>query len=463
MNVIEEAQVRVAKAQDERDRLHERVRDEYGALHEVDTYAKGGDARARTLRSLYDKAVRELRLAKQDLEFERIDARQAEERPSPAPNEAEVELTATEDGIALSLPPELQDLQGRSGTGTVTEILPNGDAVVEIDLGPEGVSEYDRLLQQYKRTCDRIHELPDTFGGPPSWEEKELKKSRLHFRKSLKALAPLKTCWFCSGFSINNYDNPCRNGKLDSGAVPTDACHVWKIARGEGYLTEECTVAMQEMRDEIAAREAAEAPAGVLIGLDGQPVVVTPLDMAPFDEDCDGCIHIESEDRDVCHSCEENGDEAGNPTHYEAAPSNGPDVVITVNDAPAEGKEDLMQHIADKIAEGEAANAARRQQQLDLDGNPVRLPDGVIEDIKVSRKRVYRDGFYTLSINEKDLLRFIGLSYEDRVRLVTDKMRIKPGPDDDFEPDEIPEQIERMAEILAKASIMLAAATRGEA
>jgi ParB/RepB/Spo0J family partition protein len=128
------------------------------------------------------------------------------------------------------------------------------------DEVPNEASAYDGLLQEYKELSDRIYKLPATYGNP-SKEEKDLKKERLQLRKKLKAMAPLKTCWFCCGFSINNYESPCRNGKLDEGAVPTDACHVWEIARGEGYLTEECTVAMQEMHEEIAAREAAEQAA----------------------------------------------------------------------------------------------------------------------------------------------------------------------------------------------------------
>lgn len=315
---LDEAKVRVARAQEERDKLHEEIMQKHGALRELDTACKAEKAKdscamyngkAHKLRQNYQKSVAELRLAKSALERERNEAKQAEERPAPSESpvsmEAEVELTATEGGIEISgLPPELQDLQGRSGTGKVIEVRPNGDAVVELDLGPK-TSLYAAELQRYKGLCDQIAALPPTYGNP-SREEKIAKKARLQLRKRLKAMAPLKSCWFCAGFSINNYESPCRNGKLDEGAVPTDACHVWKIARGEGYLTEECTVAMQEMREEIAAREAAKVPDSEVEPTERNKVTLLPAD-------------------------------SGNPTHYEpAAPApwweGGP--LDTVNGMP---------------------------------------------------------------------------------------------------------------------------------
>jgi hypothetical protein len=95
--------------------------------------------------------------------------------------------------------------------------------------------------------------------------------------------------------------------------------------------------------------------------------------------------------------------------------------------------------------------------QLDLELQPVKLPDGVTEELKISRRRVYRDSFYTLAISEDDLLKFLSLSFDGKRQTVATKMRIKPGEDDGFDPDELPEQIERFVEILTTASIRLAA------
>jgi hypothetical protein len=542
MNAIEEAQCRVARAQEERDKLHEEIMQKHGALRDLDTACKAEKAKdscamyngkAHRLRQNYQKSVAELRLAKSALERERNEAKQAEGRPSPVMDErtpmqravamAEpivLDDARVEDGaLVATAPPELQDLKG--GTGTVVGVLPNGDAVVELELGPEGPAEdaegataYDGLLQRYKAVCDRIEAFPPTYGNPTK-EEKILKKERLQLRKDLKAMAPLKTCWFCCSFSINNYDNPCRSGKLDAGAVPTDACHIWELAGGSGYLDESCTVAMSEFQAEQAAK----------IEQEDAPAEVVKID------DCVGCVRHGHLDPEECRTCEPGGDEAGNPTHYEPAPGKQPywegGPLDTVNGMPwhvavakcpvgyvvilkpgdykfgtpeagphrmvlsapyqvygplaphevliqvreqlgpmpepvrAEEKdvkvekEDLKRFLTRRIAEEEAASAARRQVQLDLELQPVKLPEGVVEDIKVSRKRVYREDFYTLSISKGDLANFSGLSFDAKRQTVATKLRIKPDEDDDFDPDDVPDQIRHFVRILDLAALRL--------
>lgn len=107
---------------------------------------------------------------------------------------------------------------------------------------------YEDLLQRYKDGCAKIYNsCSRNYGRPDTPEQKELKRVRLNQRKLLRANAPLKTCWFCAAFSINNYEAPCRLDLLEEGAVPKDACDKWELAKGPGYLEDGCTRALQEL------------------------------------------------------------------------------------------------------------------------------------------------------------------------------------------------------------------------
>lgn len=476
------------------------------------------------MRSLYDKAVRELRLAKSDLERMRNEEKQAEDRPSPVMDErapmqraaAMAEPIVLDDAriegdtIVATAPPELQDL-GR-GTATVVDVTDDG-VVLEL-------TAYGRLLQRYKEISDRIHELPCTYGNP-SKEEKDLKKDRLTMRKALRSMAPLRSCWFCSGFSINNYDNPCREGALGIGAVPRDACASWGLATGSGYLTEDCTTAWAEYQAEQAAEASAASGSGVARNV--------------TEEDCKGCMHEHLDDADECCGCYVD-DEV--PTNYEPAPEGpwweggpldtvngmpwhvavakcpeerfvelqpgryewnhlfvettrphrpkGPrsspvvlhwltlqeDVAIGVKDVSAEEKEvkvekeDLKQYLTRRIAEEEAASAARRQVQLDLELQPVQLPDGIKEEKNVRRSRMYEHGKFVLRISEDDLAELWTMLPVGARTLVAKKLRL--APKEQLWPGEWDEEVEYLTEQLTRISRQVsneraAAVMRGEA
>lgn len=69
MRSIEHAKHNVEQTQRSRDGFYEKVKAEYGTLHELNTRARAGDHRAITLRRLYYKSVGYLRMAKHNLAY----------------------------------------------------------------------------------------------------------------------------------------------------------------------------------------------------------------------------------------------------------------------------------------------------------------------------------------------------------------------------------------------------------
>ena len=88
---LEEAQVRVARAQEQKDVLAAEITKKHGALRDLDIacqHQNDPQGKHSELRREYNRAVRELRLAKSDLERERNEQQQQKEnrsRPAPCP------------------------------------------------------------------------------------------------------------------------------------------------------------------------------------------------------------------------------------------------------------------------------------------------------------------------------------------------------------------------------------------
>jgi hypothetical protein len=385
MNAIEEAQCRVARAQEERDKLHEEIMQKHGALRDLDTACKAEKAKdscamyngkAHRLRQNYQKSVAELRLAKSALERERNEAKQAEERPAPNCKDHGRERELRDDGLMYCC---------RCGGCLGPEILPNGDAVIEFTVASEDCKGCVHLDAEYDQTCLTCEPSGDESGNPTHYEP--------------AATGP----WW-------------EGGPLDTvNGMP------WHVAVAKCPVGD--VVILKPGTYDFISDE------GGRLG----PIIDAPYQVyGPITPD-EALLQIIRQPQ-------------GPPRPVRARPD---------DEVKAEREEDLKRFLTRRIAEEEAASAARRQVQLDLELQPVKLPEGVVEDIKVSRKRVYREDFYTLSISEGDLANFSGLSFDAKRQTVATKLRIKPDEDDDFDPDDVPDQIRHFVRILDLAALRL--------
>lgn len=394
MNAIEEAQCRVARAQEERDRLHERVRNEYGALHEVDTHARNGEARARTLRSNYDRAVKELRLAKSALERQRNEARQAEGRPAPNCQDHGRERELRDDGLMYCC---------RCGGCLGPEELPAEDEPGE----GRNVTEEDCKGCMFEHSED-AHECcgcevdGDESGNPTHYEP-----------------VPKGQWW--------------EGGPLDTvNGMPWHRA-VARCPEGSYVILKPGTYAYDSEDGDLTVTLSEPhlfgGPAGPL-----EVLVEILNDRVPTLDEV----------------------KSRRPAHNH--PSK--DIEVKVE------KEELKQFLTRRIAEEEAASAARRQVQHDLEGNPVRLPSGLKEAKKVRRSRVYEHDKYKLTISEDDLAKLASMPPVEARTLIAKKLKLLP--DEQLWPGQWDEEVDYMTEQLVRISPivareLIAAAMRGEA
>lgn len=408
---LEDAQVRVAKAEDAKTALHEQIMKKHGSIAELDAAcreekSKQGsmatyNGQAHKLRSKYNAATKELRLAKSDL------ARMRNEAEQKGASKAKAEASAPED---------------------------EGGA---FDNHPT----YEELLEQYKALCKEIEDLGPNYSGKMTPEEAKLKKKRLGLRKILKTMAPLRTCWFCSGFSINNYQSPCREGALPIGGVPKDACDCWGIAHGAGYLEDWCTKAQEDLKDGGTGKVVEVLPNG------DAAIELTPA--AP-DGPKARCVVCKKECYTLDALMEHIRQEHPEPEEAE--------VLVQVNGGPAhpmgspeasEAVGSVMQHIAERIVEAEEARK-QRPKQLDPNGEPVMLAPGLKETEKIRRSRLYEHDKYKLQITEDDLA---GLWIFTRSKARTTIARkLKLQPDEDLFEGEWDEEVDYLLDELTKVS-----------
>ena len=134
MTSIEDARARVARAQEEKDGLYDKIRKKHGALADLDRdcgyerHSGQPDGPARKLRQAYNTASKELRLARSDLA-------RMENEEDQKPKEYEVGVREDRDGITLTdVPDELVgELTG--GTGKLIGPTPDGEGMI-IELAP---------------------------------------------------------------------------------------------------------------------------------------------------------------------------------------------------------------------------------------------------------------------------------------------------------------------------------------
>ncbi len=390
MNAIEEAQCRVARAQEERDRLHDRVQGEYGSIDTMSMYARNGNAKAADLRRAYNRAAKELRLAKSDLELMR--ARDIVPEAECKDHGRERELR--DDGLMYCC---------RCGGCLGPEILPAEDEPGE----SRNVTEGDCKGCMFEHSED-AHECcgcevdGDEAGNPTHYEP--------------AAPAP----WW-------------EGGPLDT--VNGMPWHVAVARCPEGsYIILKPGTYTYDSEDgglivELFEPHLFGGPAGPI------KVLVEILnDHVPTVEEVKG----------------------RRPAHNH--PSK--DIEVKVE------KEDLKRFLTRRIAEEEAASAARRQVQLDLELQPVKLPEGIKETERVRRSRVYEHDKFKLTISEDDLANLWAVSSSKARTMIARKLKLLP--DEELFPGEWDDEVELLHHELYKLSVQLskeraAAAMRGEA
>lgn len=395
MNAIEEAQCRVARAQEERDKLHEEIMQKHGALRELDTACKAEKAKdscamyngkAHKLRQNYQKSVAELRLAKSALERERNEAKQAEERPAPNCKDHGRERELRDDGLMYCC---------RCGGCLGPEILPNGDAVIEFTVASEDCKGCVHLDAEYDQTCLTCEPSGDESGNPTHYEP--------------AATGP----WW-------------EGGPLDT--VNGMPWHVAVTKCPVGYV-----VILKPGTYDFISDE------GGRLSL----IIDAPYQVyGPITPD-ETLLQITRQPQ-------------GPPRPVRARPD---------DEVKAEREEDLKRFLTRRIAEEEAASAARRQVQLDLELQPVELPKGLNEEKGVRRFRVYTHDKYTLRIADDDLAKMASMPEIESRTLVARKLRLKPKAtlhegEWDAEVDYMLEQLVRISPLVARD--LIAAAMRGE-
>ena len=199
MNNLEEARARVARAQEERDRLYAGIVHGYGTLHELDVYCRSraeGAADAKDARKQYNAAVKELKLAKQDLEFVEATFDVAPERQDPGPEEqtGEVEVSisgepATQETLAEHIADRIEEAeQENEKRRTARQVDLHGD---ELKL-PLGVKETKKIsrsrvyeIENYKLTVKEDDLLQ--FHSWPSYRKRTFVAVKLRFVPSDEA------------------------------------------------------------------------------------------------------------------------------------------------------------------------------------------------------------------------------------------------------------------------------------
>lgn len=440
-----EAQVRVAKAQEERDRLHQEVMQKYGALHELDgrcaleqsqdscaTY----NGKAHRLRIAYNNAVKELRLAKSALERMRNEARQAEERPAPAKRPDEVAAPKASTPAPDDAPPApapwweggpLDTVRGMPWHVAVQQV-PAG-RVVRLKPGRYIVALNNGAAKQVD--LSKAHEL---HGPLTPWQAVTIAEH-------------------AEGFAPEERDAPTPT-ELDT--APDAPAEVKAWYRCEAYD-----------RERVGTAES----------------VSRALKCQDCDDpDCDGPEEIPEEDLSPEQRSWGIGDRAperivledahvehgaivatATPELREALPSGegiatvvGPDgkggMVLDLKEGPAEQPKAVQHDLDGKPAE---KPKPKEVKQTDLNRDELKLPWGVIEEEVISRRRKYKDGFYKLALSVDDLLSFNALPLSEKERIVSKKLRPEPGPDDHFDKDLLPDEVDRFVRILSIASINL--------
>jgi|GEM_PF-3658289 len=157
MTPIEDAQIRVARAEDGKRKLQEEVIERFGSIETMKSYAQNagpGGRKAAELRRRYNRAVRELKLAKQDL------ARLRGEGPKPQEDEAGPE--GKKDGIQPTAASggkrgEPED----HGTLEVARKASEGCAVID---RPSQISAYIKVVNDGFTTTEVVGERRDGRG-----------------------------------------------------------------------------------------------------------------------------------------------------------------------------------------------------------------------------------------------------------------------------------------------------------
>ena len=394
MNAVEEAQCRVARAQEERDKLHEEIMQKHGALRELDTACKAEKAKdscamyngkAHRLRQNYHKSVAELRLAKSALERERNEAKQAEERPAPNCKDHGRERELRDDGLMYCC---------RCGGCLGPEVLPNGDAVIEFTVASEDCKGCVHLDAEYDQTCLTCEPSGDESGNPTHYEP--------------AATGP----WW-------------EGGPLDTvNGMP------WHVAVAKCPVGD--VVILKPGTYDFISDE------GGRLG----PIIDAPYQVyGPITPD-EALLQIIRQPQ-------------GPPRPVRAEEK---DVKVE--------KEDLKRFLTRRIAEEEAASAARKQVQLDLELQPVKLPEGIKETERVRRSRVYEHDKFKLTISEDDLANLWAVSSSKARTMIARKLKLLP--DEELFPGEWDDEVELLHHELYKLSVQLskeraAAAMRGEA
>jgi hypothetical protein len=220
MTTIEDAQIRVARAEDEKQKLLEEITNnkKYGSIAGLDQVCsressdkKGG---ARELRRNYNKATKELRLAKSDLKRMRNEEGQAKKGENPP----------IDPGYAAAM----------------SRLEAAHKAVHRLQQDP---------LARYCSVEDlRAKARSDPKAKALLTELNPAMNARRDERKNADAMAPRYSCWNCSSFSVNNYEKPCRDDQLDPGDLPILDCPVFdetyaslKAHQGEAMVEVEGT------------------------------------------------------------------------------------------------------------------------------------------------------------------------------------------------------------------------------
>jgi len=329
-----------------------------------------------------------------------------------------------------------------------------------------------------------LEDLPRKAESDPKARELLVKyrkamELRKELRKAAAAQAPRNSCWNCIGFSRDNYAKPCRDGHLKEGDLPIVNCPHFD----ETYDSKKRYGAVPKPDAPAAPKQQAAAPEAPAPWWEGGPIdTIRQLPWHDAVQQCPPGRSVillagryewqgtkgelrRSERFDVEEGLQwtpelvmeyiatgQEDAEVGKPAKR---PKKAVAQVMDENARKAEAEREMKTKPKQVDLEGKPAAEPRRSVQVDLNGDKLRLPDGVTEESVVSRKRKFEDGIYTLSISEKDLLEFNGMWIDRKQKLVAAKLRPNPMEDDEFDPDDLPEEIEKMVRVLNIASLNL--------
>ncbi|MCE5255134.1 MAG: hypothetical protein LLG45_13190 [Actinomycetia bacterium] len=135
----------MAKAEDEKRKLHEEVLERYDTVERMGTYAQSdgpGGKKAAELRTRYNRAKNELKLAKEEL------ARLRDCRPEP--RDREDGLGGITDGVQL--PPADASTQEELDHGGLSGRKPDSDAVIDCEGGK---MDYKKLVNDSSPSAEK--------------------------------------------------------------------------------------------------------------------------------------------------------------------------------------------------------------------------------------------------------------------------------------------------------------------